>query len=52
LEQKFKEDKEIRKMNRGQLNNWKKTSNISLENLTEKKERQVGKALKAWVKLT
>jgi hypothetical protein len=52
LEEKIKEDKAVRKMDHGQLNKQKKTSTSALEHLTEKKERQVGKALKARVKLT
>jgi hypothetical protein len=40
------------KMDRGQLNKWKKTSTSALEHLVEKKERQAGEALKTWVKWT
>ena len=39
------------KMDHGQLNKRKKTSTSDLENLTQKKERQVGEALKELVKL-
>jgi hypothetical protein len=52
LEEKIEEDKAVRKMDHGQLSKWKKTSTSALEYLTENKERQVGEALKTWVKLT
>jgi hypothetical protein len=46
LKEKIKEDKASKKMDRGQLNKWKKTPMGALEHLTEKKEGQVGEALK------
>jgi hypothetical protein len=52
LEEKIKEDKAPRKMDRGQLNKRKKTSTSALEHLAGKKERQAGKALKTQVKGT
>jgi hypothetical protein len=52
LEEKIEEDKATRKMDRGQLSKWKKTSMSALEHLTGKKERQVGEALKTQVKGT
>jgi hypothetical protein len=38
LEEKIKEDKEVKKMDHGQLSKWKKTSTGALEHLVEKKE--------------
>jgi hypothetical protein len=52
LEEKIEEDKLVRKMDRGKLSKWKKTSTSALEHLAEKKEGQDVKALKAWVKWT
>jgi hypothetical protein len=52
LEEKIKEDKSEKKRDRGQLNKRKKTLIDALEHLTEKKEEQVGEALKTWVKWT
>jgi hypothetical protein len=52
LKEKIKEDISTKKMDHGQLSKWKNPSTSALENLTEKKERQAGEALKMWVKLT
>jgi hypothetical protein len=52
LEEKIKEDKVVREMDRGKLSKWKKTSTSALEHLAEKRERQVGEALKSRVKFT
>jgi len=52
LEEKIKEDKVVRNMERGKLNKRKKTTTGALEHLVEKKEKQAGEALKKWVKWT
>jgi hypothetical protein len=52
LDEEIKEEISARKMDRGQLSKWKNPSVDSLENLMGRKERQAGKALKMWVKLT
>jgi hypothetical protein len=52
LNEKIEEDKSTRKMDRGQLNKGKNPPMDSLENLTEKKERQLDEAWKMQVKLT
>jgi hypothetical protein len=52
LEEKIEDDKTVRNMDCGKLNKQKKTSTSYLEHLAENKERWVGEALKAWVKLT
>jgi hypothetical protein len=52
LNEKTEEDRSTRKMDRGQLNKWKNPPIDALEHLVGKKERQVGEALKTWVKLT
>jgi hypothetical protein len=52
LEEKIKEDKAAKKMDRGQLNKRKKTPMGALEHLMEKKEEQAGEALKTRVKWT
>jgi hypothetical protein len=46
LEEKIEEDKETKKRDRGQLNKQEKTSTSALKHLMEKKEEQVGEALK------
>jgi hypothetical protein len=38
LEEKIKEDKALKKRDRGQFSKWKKTSTSALEHLTENKE--------------
>jgi hypothetical protein len=50
LKEKVKEDKEAKKMDRGQLSKKKKTPTDDLEHFTENKEGQDGEALKMWVK--
>jgi hypothetical protein len=52
LNEKIEKDISTRNMDRGQLNKWKNPPTDALEHLTGKKERQVGEALKTWVKLT
>jgi hypothetical protein len=52
LDGEIEEDRSTRKMDRGQLNKWKNPPMDALEHLAGKKEGQVGKALKTWVKLT
>jgi hypothetical protein len=52
LNEKIEKDRSTRKMDHGQLSKRKKTSMVYLEHLMGKKERQVGEALKTWVKLT
>jgi hypothetical protein len=52
LEEKIKEDKASKKMDRGQLNKRKKTPTDTLEHLVEKKEEQAHEALKTQVKWT
>jgi hypothetical protein len=52
LKEKVKEDKAAKKMDRGQLNKQKKTPTGALEHFAEKKEKQVGEALKTWVMWT
>jgi hypothetical protein len=46
LEEKVKEDRSTRKMDRGQLSKWKNPPTDALEHLAEKKERQDGESLK------
>jgi hypothetical protein len=46
LEENIDEDRSTKKMNRGQLKKRKNPSTSALENLMEKKEEQVGEALK------
>jgi hypothetical protein len=45
LEEKTKEDRSTRKMDRGQLSKRKNPPTDALEHLVEKKERQAGEAL-------
>jgi hypothetical protein len=52
LKEKIKEDKETKNIDRGQVRKWKKTLMVSLENLTEKKEEQVGEVLRMRVMWT
>jgi hypothetical protein len=52
LDEEIEEDRSTRKMDRGQLSKRKNPLVDDLEHLAGKKERQVGKALKTWVKLT
>jgi hypothetical protein len=46
LKEKIKEDKETKKIDRGQVSKRKKTLMGALEHLMEKKEEQVAKSLK------
>ena len=48
----IEEDRSSRKMDRGQLNKRKNPLLDALEHRARRKERQVGEALKTWVKLT
>jgi hypothetical protein len=50
LNEKIEDDRSSRKMDRGQLNKWKKMSTSALEHFMGKKERQAGEARKTWVK--
>jgi hypothetical protein len=52
LEKKMKEDKEVKKRDRGQLKKWKRTSTRDLEHRAENKEGQANEAHKTWVKWT
>jgi hypothetical protein len=52
LKEKIKEDKETKKIDRGQVSKWKKTLMGALEHLVEKKEEQVGEVLKMRVMWT
>jgi hypothetical protein len=52
LDEEIEEDRSARKMDRGQLSKQKNPPIDALEHLVGKKERQVGEALKTWVKLT
>jgi hypothetical protein len=52
LKEKIKEDKASKKIDCGQLNKRKKILMGALEHLAEKKEEQVGEALKMWVMWT
>jgi hypothetical protein len=52
LEEKIKEGKASKNRDHGQINKQKKTSASDFEHLAEKKEGQVGKALKSRVKWT
>jgi hypothetical protein len=51
LDKDIKDDRSTRKMDCGQLNKKKKPSMDSLDHCEKRKERQVGEALKTWVKL-
>jgi len=50
LEEKIKEDKSSKKIDRGQLSKRKKTQTGVLEHLVEKKEEPASEALKTWVR--
>jgi hypothetical protein len=52
LKEKIKEDKEARKMKRGQVNKLRNTLIGALEHLVKKKEGQVDEFLKVWVMWT
>jgi hypothetical protein len=52
LDEEIENDRSTRKKNRGQLNKQKNPPLDALENRMRRKERQVGEALKKWVKLT
>jgi hypothetical protein len=52
LDEEIKDDISVRKRDCGQLSKRKKMSIDDLEHRVRKKERQVGEALKMWVKLT
>ena len=52
LNENIEEYKSTRKMDRGKLSKRKISSTVALEHLAGKKERQVGEALKTWIKLT
>jgi hypothetical protein len=52
LDEEIKDYRSSRKMDLGQLNKRKRPPLDALENYVRRKERQAGKALKMWVKLT
>jgi hypothetical protein len=52
LDEEIENDRSTRKKDHGQLSKRKKPPLDALEHHTRRKERQVGKALKMWVKLT
>jgi hypothetical protein len=52
LEENTKEDKSIRKMDRGKIDKWKKLTTDALEHLAGKKEEQASEALETRVKWT
>jgi hypothetical protein len=52
LNEEIEEDRSTKKMDCVQISKQKKAPMDALEHLMGKKERQVGKALKTWVKLT
>jgi hypothetical protein len=52
LNENIEEDRSTRNMDCGQLSKQKNPPTDTLEHLAGKKERQVGEALKTWVKLT
>jgi hypothetical protein len=52
LNEKTKEERSTRNMDHGQLSKKNNPSMSALEHLVGKEERQVGEALKMWVKLT
>jgi hypothetical protein len=52
LEEKIKEEKTLKKMDRGKLSKRKKKSMDALEHLMENNEGQAGEALKTRVKWT
>ena len=52
LDEEIEDDRSTRNIDCGQLNKWKNPLMDALEHLVGKMERQVGEALKMWVKLT
>jgi hypothetical protein len=52
LDEEIEDDRSARKTDRGQLNKQKNPLLDALEHYARMKERQVGEALKTWVKLT
>jgi hypothetical protein len=52
LDEEIKDDRSERKKDHGKVNKWKNPPLDALENHVRSKERQVGEALKIWVKLT
>jgi hypothetical protein len=52
LDEEIEDDISARKMNRGQINKRKNPSLDALDHSATRKERQVGEAMKMWVKLT
>jgi hypothetical protein len=52
LDEEIEDDRSARNMDRGKLRKWKNPPMDALEHLVGNKERQVGEALKMWVKLT
>jgi hypothetical protein len=52
LDEEIEDDRSTRKKDHGQLNKRKNPSLDALEHRVRRKERQVGEALKMWVKLT
>jgi hypothetical protein len=52
LDEEIEDGRSARKMDCGQFNKWKNLPLDALEHPMRRKERQVGEALKMWVKLT
>jgi hypothetical protein len=52
LDEEIRDDKSARKKDRGQISKRKNPPLDALEHHVRRKERQVGEALKMWVKLT
>ena len=52
LDEEIKDDRSARKKDHGKLSQRKNPSLEALEHHARRKERQVGEALKIWVKLT
>jgi hypothetical protein len=52
LDEKIKENRLVRKRDRGHFSKWKKPPMDALEHLMGKKERQVDEAKQMWSKLT
>jgi hypothetical protein len=52
LDEEIEDDRSVRKKDHGKLSKRKKPPLDSLEHRARRKERQVGEALKTWVKLT
>jgi hypothetical protein len=52
LDEEIEDDRSTRKMDHGQLSKRKNPPLDALEHHARRKERQVGEALKTWVKLT